>query len=176
MFGSLRKATAARPRVVASVKGIANLYTLSREQCEEMCNTPSKTSKKVRLDCRPGPASNCALPISLILEDGCEVANKVDNAENQAVLGSHGQVRSMCVTGNRVGDRRLGEETIHGGGASYFRACCIDAEHKDLQGVVRTWLTSRNDNPYKYDDYEDRGMGTGRICVNILQKGYILGR
>ena len=59
-----------------------------RERDGEPCNAP----KEVRADRTRRPTGNSTLPVRLILEDGGEVANDVDDSEDEAVLRAHGEV------------------------------------------------------------------------------------
>jgi len=72
MSGSSRSATAARPRVVDHMNGIANLLpSLIIERDFALGSSlPCETAKKVRLDTGRRTGGNGPLPISLILNDG----------------------------------------------------------------------------------------------------------
>ena len=72
MSGSSRSATAARPRVVENMNGIANLLPnlISERSYALGSSLPRETAKKVRLDTGRRTGSDSPLPISLILEDG----------------------------------------------------------------------------------------------------------
>jgi hypothetical protein len=53
------------------------------------------------------------LPVGLILEDGCEVANNIDYAKDESVFRPHGDIRAMCITrhGTVNGSRR--QQFVH---------------------------------------------------------------
>lgn len=94
MAGSSRRATAAKPSVVAKVKGIANLSPsgVSEGPCSLQIYLPGETTKKVGLDGARRATGNGTLPISLVLEHSGEVADDVDDTEDEAVLRSHSYV------------------------------------------------------------------------------------
>ena len=72
MLGSPRSATAARPRVVENINGIANLFPtlISKWKCTLESSLPCETAKEIRLDTRRRAGGDSPLPISLVLEDG----------------------------------------------------------------------------------------------------------
>ena len=72
MAGSSRSATAARPRVVENMNGIANLLPtlISKRRCTLASSLPCQTAKEICLDTGRRTRSDGPLPISLILEDG----------------------------------------------------------------------------------------------------------
>lgn len=59
---------------------------------------PSQSTEQVRLDGAPWSTCDSTLPIRLILEHSSEIADDVDDAEDQPVLGAHGEVRAMSVS------------------------------------------------------------------------------
>lgn len=100
--GTAEKATAASPSVVENTNGIANLRLVRNDSAcrkDTPSYSPCQATNKVRLDGRGRSAGNGALPICLILEDSCEVANKVNNTKDEAVFGAESQVRAASITG-----------------------------------------------------------------------------
>jgi len=65
---------------------------------------------------------------TLILEDSSEVADDVDNTEDQAVLGSHGHIRPVGVALNGGNGRGSGKELVHLGWASNLVTGGVDSE------------------------------------------------
>lgn len=74
--GTALRATAASPRVVAIVNGMANLSVMNNRNGELTTrNLPRKATDEICLDRRCRPTSNCTLPVRLILENGSKVSN-----------------------------------------------------------------------------------------------------
>ena len=70
---------------------------------------------------------------SLVLEDGGEVADDVDDAEDDAVLGAHGEVGALGVARDGLLGGGLGEEGVHRAERADLLARGVDGEdeHED---------------------------------------------
>ena len=151
MLGSSRSATAARPRVVENMNGIANLFPshINKWEFIQGSSLPCETTKKIRLDARRRAGSDGPLPISLILEDSCDwgrefnsrtgtgststltVSNNVNHTEDQSVLRPHRDVTSVSVSGNRGFGRSGRQKLMHLSDASDLIARGVDGEDED---------------------------------------------
>ena len=68
---------------------------------------------------------------SLVLEYSGEVANDVDNAEDEAVLGAHGDVRALRVACDGLLCGGFIEQCVHGAEAADLIARGVDGEDED---------------------------------------------
>jgi hypothetical protein len=64
---------------------------------------PAEAADDEALDGTLGPGGDGALPIALVKENGAEVADDVDDAEDEATLRRHGEVRAAAVAGDGAG-------------------------------------------------------------------------
>lgn len=80
--GSPPRATAARPRVVENMNGMANLFSalVSKRKRSLEPNIPCETSKKISLDTTCGTGGDGSLPIGLVLEDSSNWGTKVNSS------------------------------------------------------------------------------------------------
>jgi hypothetical protein len=89
---------------------------------------PCKPTKQICFDCACRLARNRALPIGLILEDRCEIANDVDHAKNQPVLRPHSDVGAMSIAGYGTRRGSSGQEFMHLCGGADLGGSGIDSE------------------------------------------------
>ena len=72
----------------------------------------------------------CDMTYCLVLEDGCEVANDVDHAKYETVLRTHSEVRSVCITSDRLCFSHFCEEVVHGTEAADLVARRVYSVHE----------------------------------------------
>ena len=91
-------------------------------------NAPREPTKQIRLDAARGLARDRALPVRLVLEYRCKIADDVDHAEYEAVLRAHRHVRPVCVAGDRGRRRRGLQKLVHACGRADLGGGRVDGE------------------------------------------------
>ena len=123
---------------------------------------PHEAAEKVTLGGGRGLGRDGGLPVGLVDEDGTEVTDNVDNSEDDAALGEHGEVGTTAVVvDGAAGLALVGQDT---GGAvavlgSHSLKRIVDVA-RGAEGLLAGGVHEKDEG--EEDDEDDRGVDVGR--------------